>query len=41
MNERLDGLGDWHTQPDGFTRWRWRDRLARLLGFHCWDCMSA
>ncbi len=40
-DQRNDGLGDWHTQPDGFTDWRWRDRFARLLGFHCWDCMFA
>lgn len=18
--------------------WRWRDRLARRVGFHCWEC---
>jgi hypothetical protein len=35
---RSDGLGDWHTQPPGW-KWRVRDRFARFLGFHCWDCM--
>lgn len=30
--------GDWHTLPAG-SPWRWRDRLARLLGYHCWDCL--
>jgi hypothetical protein len=31
------GTGAWHSRPIG-SPWRLRDRLARLLGWHCWDC---
>ena len=33
----LGGWHRWHIPP--VAPWRFRDRIARLLGFHCWCCM--